>query len=359
MVKFTPIQQKIIKAVLGKKDVMIRDQTGSGKTFTVSLAAAEKVKNTKETVVLIAPNPSCAKQMYTWTTTKLDPSLVQITYRGGPKLMKPTPMIIGTPTSLLDHAKAQTLDIRNISMMFLDEVDSLAPPIPRYNMRKQNSRKLHPKESEVLISKILEVSVKRPQLVMASATLSYNSIKHLNYLRWLQDYDFIDTGVPKPPNTIQHEVLLVPVNCCNFAKVAQNYIKKHNVESSIGIYLNEKQNPFPDKHPHQFEFKQREKATFRSIKELESPERTMVRGLDGSFSHIFILGVPDTAAEYIHFTGRVGRFGNIGTCVSIVTPLMLQKLSVIFKYLNLEMKFLPEVECFSLFEDSLLTKNSN
>ena len=77
--------------------------------------------------------------------------------------------------------------------------------------------------------------------------------------------------------------------------------------------------------------------------------KSSVRGLDFvSVTHVFIIGLPPTTADYIHLSGRTARNGSEGCCTTIITTKELPRLRFI-----LERCFVPTVQ---RFEHLLLSK---
>ncbi|OSC99493.1 P-loop containing nucleoside triphosphate hydrolase protein [Trametes coccinea BRFM310] len=231
----TPIQHRFIDAVLDGKDVLLKDKTGTGKSFAAVLALLSQKRGKPYTSSLpgltapvlpitslvLVPHRDLAFQYLHWIErihhhmTPQDPlpSLAQVFVRDSSQSLEeqlepiqrtPPHILIGTPQALLDVVQKDphALPFDRLSTIVVDEVDYLIETVPvladKYLMAKMERRiHRHPGPTRLLLNHIYETTnvrrkdtyqMKRernptgeahrrdpsdeaPQLVMMSATL--------------------------------------------------------------------------------------------------------------------------------------------------------------------------------------------
>ncbi|KAI6047726.1 P-loop containing nucleoside triphosphate hydrolase protein [Pisolithus marmoratus] len=246
----TSMQKKLIRAMLGKKDIVLQDYTGSGKSFAVMLALLSQrrvfisdcqndgKKSTKKgiTTLLIVPHRDLAYQYLHWIHSivtagnKLSlstvSSIAKVLVRGShsesadknfshlivspssdlsPLLRDPPHILIGTPTAIMDVIlrARESLQLDTLSTVVVDEVDSLLECAPSHTSRNtrrkiQNKIEKHPLVLRQIMDVVLrnrEVNhsqsncdscVRRPQLVFLSATMRSRLRKALFGFGWLK-----------------------------------------------------------------------------------------------------------------------------------------------------------------------------
>lgn len=193
----TLLQQTFIPPILRHQDVLIRDTTGSGKTFGILLSLLNKprVKDVAGrpgiTSVVIVPNQELAFQLLSWTRdlfpTLDDPDqlnkLIQVLVvpSSSPsslpsessrisqqkklaeeskqleRLSEALPhVLVATPNRLWSLIEQGVMDLSGIETLVLDEVDNLIQLPTRFaNQRKIMNRSLHPTSAELAVREIL------------------------------------------------------------------------------------------------------------------------------------------------------------------------------------------------------------
>ncbi|KAH9846810.1 P-loop containing nucleoside triphosphate hydrolase protein [Lenzites betulinus] len=218
----TSIQQQFIEAVLSGHDVLLKDKTGTGKSFAAVLAllSRKRAKGGQKhvrgsptpaiTSLVLVPHRDLAFQLLHWIQrihqhmSPQDPlpSVAQVFVRDSSRslaeLLEPiqqTPprILISTPQALLDvvQANPKALPLDGLSTVLVDEVDYLIGSVPNLKdefARKKIERKVnrHPGPTRLLLDRIYsrpaptpvdsrphgrQLENARPQLVMMSATL--------------------------------------------------------------------------------------------------------------------------------------------------------------------------------------------
>ncbi|KAF9015485.1 P-loop containing nucleoside triphosphate hydrolase protein [Cyathus striatus] len=191
----TETQTQFIPAILSNKDVLLRDQTGSGKSFGLILALLNKPrlkskfikgKISREqrhiTSLVLVPHRDLAYQLLHWIERMLLASqtgsamsslnsIAQVLVRDGSKhlshgiqaLQSDVPhILIGTPTAVMDIYKedSSALQLSRLSSVVVDEVDYLIETLPKKDLsrtfmpahRKSAQKiKAHPGETRLLL----------------------------------------------------------------------------------------------------------------------------------------------------------------------------------------------------------------
>ncbi|KAJ3094276.1 hypothetical protein HDU97_008271 [Phlyctochytrium planicorne] len=205
----TSIQKSFFPAILSHRDVILKDTTGSGKTFGLLAAVLSKKqavwtrkvepseKNVAEesedidgidkpefeqerfkkvrylSTLFVVPTPELALQVYGWAKSLLKGVAVedipkhvqcivpQSSLEEQLKLASTPPtgpprILVGTPRRILDLIEAQAIDLTRIQTVVLDEVDHLVRIKKRFETVKEKiNREKHPLYTELLMEKIV------------------------------------------------------------------------------------------------------------------------------------------------------------------------------------------------------------
>jgi translation initiation factor 4A len=135
--KPSPIQQRAIKPILDKKDMIAQAQSGTGKTATFTIGALSTVDlaNRSTQVLVLSPTRELSKQtaMVMTGIGSMMKGLTIQTIVGGSSidddsdmLKKNIPHVIaGCPGRVYDMLRRQQISSKNIKLIVLDEADEL------------------------------------------------------------------------------------------------------------------------------------------------------------------------------------------------------------------------------------------
>ncbi|KAJ3918314.1 P-loop containing nucleoside triphosphate hydrolase protein [Lentinula edodes] len=228
----TEIQSTLISSVLEGKDIILQDETGSGKSFGLILALLNKPRmiftddpsadrasdRPAITSLVLVPHRDLAFQMMHWidliaqASSDNPPSLAsiaQVLVREGRRHIteglplirnEPPHVLIATPASVVEVLREDPNAFRltELSTVVLDEVDYMIETLPLNNnpskqhIQKMNKLQMHPGPARALLDEIYEARVKlnaktrqalgdapyhSPQLILSSATIR-RQLKH-------------------------------------------------------------------------------------------------------------------------------------------------------------------------------------
>lgn len=132
----TEIQGKTIPLILEGKDVIGKSKTGSGKTFAFGLPILNNLEtfNKKTQALIISPTRELAEQTYKELKklTKNTTGYTIVPVYGGvsmdrqlQEIRKGARIIVGTPGRIMDHLRRNTINLRHIKTLVLDEADEM------------------------------------------------------------------------------------------------------------------------------------------------------------------------------------------------------------------------------------------
>ena len=134
--KPTPIQAAAIPTVMKGHDVMGLAQTGTGKTAAFGLPILNRLSEGRRGQVralIIAPTRELAEQIHgSIETLATKTGLKSITVYGGVninpqinKLKRGADIVVACPGRLLDHIGQETINLRKLEVLVLDEADHM------------------------------------------------------------------------------------------------------------------------------------------------------------------------------------------------------------------------------------------
>lgn len=133
--KPTQVQEQVIPAVLDGRDIIVKSQTGSGKTaaFAIPLCHRTAWEENKPQALVITPTRELAIQVKEdiFTIGRFKRLKVPAVYGKSPfhiqekELKQKTHIIVGTPGRIIDHLERGTLDTTKIKYLVIDEADEM------------------------------------------------------------------------------------------------------------------------------------------------------------------------------------------------------------------------------------------
>ena len=327
--KSTPIQEKLIPAIFGGRDIIAGAMTGTGKTagFALPILDILAKKSIKERhypqAIIITPTRELAKQVYTNIEqySKYLPLRSVVLYGGAKmttqskKLKAGVDIVISTTGRLLEHTKAKNILLDRVEYLVLDEADTILDMGFIDEIRQMLSF-LPNKRQNILISATLSGSVKRlstqilhrPQLIEANSMgTTASTLKQI---------------VIPVIKELKNELLSFLIGSRNYQKVLV-FVRKKQEADSVAKELNLSGLKTSIIHG--------DKRSGVRAKALEAFKENRVRvlvatdiasrGLDIPTLEVVInYDIPHVIGDYIHRIGRTGRAGEKGLAITLVSP---------------------------------------
>jgi len=321
----TEVQVKVIPAALESKDIIVKSQTGSGKTAAFGIPICEKVeleRNKPQALILTPTRELCVqikedisnigrfKRIRATAIFGKQPFSIQ-----AKELKQRVHVVVGTPGRTMDHIERGTLEIDEIKYLIIDEADEML------NMGFID-------QVEAIIKKLPKDRI----TMLFSATMS-KPIEALSQKYMLDPIiieitpdsltvDTIDQVVYEVDEEEKYKLLkhLIyvehPDSCIIFCRTKDNVdklVRKLSEKgfSCDGLHGGMLQN---DRLSAIKRFKQGE---FNILVATD----VAARGIDiEDVTHIFNYDVPLEKESYVHRIGRTGRAGKDGKAITLVTP---------------------------------------
>jgi len=320
----TPIQLRAIPAVLGGGDLIASAQTGTGKTAAFALPILTRLgAHGRARVLVLEPTRELAAQVETsFRDFARFTDIRTVAIFGGvgygnqrSELKRGVDVIVATPGRLMDYIKTGEINLRDITILVLDEVDRMLDmgflPVVRDIIARC------PRERQTLffsatvppeIAAVASFALRNPTKVEIGIARSVvASVNHALYpVAAEQKFDLLEALLAK----INFESVLVFSRTKHGADKIARKLKTANHSVAV-LHANRSQN-------------QRIEALagFKSGKyEVMVATDIAARGIDvAGISHVINYDVPEKPEDYVHRIGRTGRAQAVGDAFTLVTP---------------------------------------
>lgn len=323
--KPSPVQEKAIPLILGRKDLIALAETGSGKTAACAIPLCHEVDVSHKAVqvVVVVPTRELAVQ-YANETQRIGRSkgVKTLAVFGGSDIQRQIArlkggihFLVATPGRLNDLIRRKKVNLRNVKTVVLDEADEMLSMgfLPDLNF-------------------IFDTMQHDHQTLLFSATMP-KGIKKIagQYMTSPEELHLL--GDKPGPDKIEHKFVYVPSPGAR-PQVLLGLISEMGPNQSLIFCESRRQTEQVCKAMREemdsVEFlhgglSQRVRTRL-TTKFREGKIRHMVatdvaaRGLDFSgVTHVFIYQLGRTVETYVHRSGRTGRSGREGTAVTLVT----------------------------------------
>lgn len=335
----TEVQQKVIPLALEQKDLVVKSQTGSGKTASFGIPICELVdwEENKPQALILTPTRELAAQVKDDMTNigRFKRVKAVAVYGKSPvklqklELKQKTHVVVGTPGRVLDHIEKGTLSLDHIKYLVIDEADEM------FNMGFIDQ-----------VEAIIRELPKKRVTSIYSATLP-NDVQHLRH-KYMNDpieIEVVGTGVAT--SDIDHSLIKVtedqklslfkdltivenPDSCLVFCGTKEK-VDHLNDELTNLNYSCEKIHGGLDQDERFSVMNDFKLGKFRYLIATD----VAARGIDiESISLVINFDFPMEKQSYVHRTGRTGRAGNTGKAITFVTKYESKFISEIERYLG-------------------------
>lgn len=355
----TGVQEKVIPEVLFNKDLIVKSQTGTGKTgaFVIPLCERVKWEENDPQVLILSPTRELAiqigedvKNIGRYKRLKGVSVYGKAPFKGQAQELKgKTHIVIGTPGRVLDHIDRGTFNTSNIKYLVIDEADEMLNMgfirqvegiirrIPKKRVTMLFSATI-PEEIRELCSKHLKrpvnIEVESSGLVVdriENILFRVNGEEKLKYLRMLLAKEKPETAVI-------------------FCRTKENVDVEYDYLKSLGYSVDKIHGGMlqKDRISTMEKFK---KGDFRILVATD----IAARGIDvEGITHVINIDVPLEKEAYVHRIGRTARAGKSGKAITFVTPYEDRFLNDIEEYIGFK---IPEKSLEEIFLDEKLLES--
>lgn len=320
----TPVQEKVIPAILAGKDVIVKAQTGSGKTAAFAIPLCEKIlwEENKPQALVLSPTRELAMQIAEdcFHIGRFERMKVVALYGKAPfhvqqrALKQKTHIVVGTPGRVMDHITRGTLELSNIKYLVIDEADEML----RMGFMEQVEAILQhlPKARNTLlfsatyapaIEKMCNTYLDQPEMVAITAKkLTSDQIEEC----WYQ-----------VPNEKKLQAICAlatvynPESCMIFANTKERVEKvtKSLKEAGFAVRMLHGGMEQRERMAVMQDFR---RGRFRYLVATD----VAARGIDiDHVTHVINVEVPENKEYYVHRIGRTGRVGRKGYAILLVS----------------------------------------
>lgn len=335
----TPVQGQVIPVALENRDIIVKSQTGSGKTAAFAIPVCELVdwEENKPQALVLTPTRELAIQVKEdffnigrFKRIKVAALYGKSSFQSQQKdLKQKTHVVVGTPGRVLDHLDRGTLNTEEIKYLVIDEADEMLNmgfieqlesiinklPKDRVTMLFSATMPSH-------IQSICEKYMNSPDLIEIEAqSLTVDRIEQEVY-----------HAKEKEKMGLLHDMTIMenPDSCIIFCntkvQVDEIYEKLIVLEyTAERIHGGMEQD---DRLRVMNDFK---KGYFRYLVATD----VAARGIDiDSITHVINYDIPQDTESYVHRIGRTGRASKTGKAMSFAAPNEERYLKAIEEYID-------------------------
>lgn len=337
----TPIQEQAIPVLLsGTKDFVGLAQTGTGKTAAFGLPLlqlVDKEKKHPQGLIICPTRELCVQITKDLASFKKHQSGLQVVavYGGASiseqirDLRKGPHIVVATPGRLIDLIERKAIQLENIHYVVLDEADEMLNMGFREDIEfiLQNTPA---RQSAWLFSATMPSEVKQVSKRFMKSPFEI-TIGKVNATNVNIDHQYYVTGSANRYETLKRIIdfnpgiygIIFTRTKADAQGITESLIREgYDIEALHGDLTQVQR----DKVMARF----REK----SIQLLIATD-VAARGIDVSgITHVINYEMPDDLEVYTHRSGRTGRAGKSGVCVSVLTPRETYRLKQIERMVN-------------------------
>ncbi len=337
----TDVQNKVIPLALENQDLVVKSQTGSGKTASFGIPICEMInwEEKKPQALILTPTRELAVQVREDITNigRLKRIKAMAVYGKEPftkqkeELKQKNHVVVGTPGRVMDHIERGTLVLDQVkyliideademlNMGFIDDVETIIKELPLDRVTMVFSATL-PKDVETLCHKYMESPI---NIEIAATAITTDSIEH--QLIEVKEGDKI--SLLKSVTIVEN-----PESCIIFCRTKEN-VDTVYTELERSNYSCEKIHGGLEQEDRFAVMDGFKMGNFRYLVATD----VAARGIDiDNVTLVINYDTPMEKESYVHRTGRTGRAGNTGKAITFATPYEEKFIKAIEKYIGFE-----------------------
>ncbi|CAM3254313.1 DEAD/DEAH box helicase [Paenibacillus lupini] len=335
----TEVQSKVIPIALEKKDLVVKSQTGSGKTAAYGIPLCELVEwnENKPQALILTPTRELAVQVTEDITNIGRFKRIKATalYGKSPfhmqkaELKQRTHMVVGTPGRVLDHIERGTLALERLAYLVIDEADemlnmgfieqvqAIIQALPSDGVTMLFSATF-PEDVAKLSRRYMDnpaqIEIQASGLTTATIEHSLIEVREADKLALLQDVLIVEN----------------PDSCIIFCRTQENVDKLFRAMAELDYPCDRIHGGLEQEE--RFEVMNAfRRGQFRYLIATD----VAARGIDiSNITHVINYDIPLEKESYVHRTGRTGRAGKNGTAITFLAPNDGRRLADIEDYIG-------------------------
>lgn len=338
----TKVQQEVIPVALENKDVLVKSQTGSGKTATFAIPLCELVdwEENKPQALILTPTRELAIQVKEdifnigrFKRIKVPALYGKSSFELQAKELKQkTHIVVGTPGRTIDHIKEGNFITDNIkylvldeademlSMGFLEQVEEIISALPAKRVTMLFSATM-PDDIDSLSKKYMKdpvtIEIKAKTLTVDRIQQDGYRVEETEKLNLLKDV----TTIENPDSCM--------IFCNTQVKVESLYKELTKLKYPCDKIHGAMEQDERIKVMNNFK-----KGYFRYLIATD----VAARGIDiDNVTHVINYDVPVLRENYVHRIGRTGRAGKEGRAITFVMKSDERRISEIYSYTGKEL----------------------
>jgi ATP-dependent RNA helicase DeaD len=358
------VQAAVIPTALKGKDIIVKSQTGSGKTaaFAIPLCESADIEETEPQALILTPTRELALQVSQDIThigryKKIRAVAVfgkQPIEMQKKQLKQRVHVVVGTPGRTLDHIERGTINLDKIkylildeademlSMGFIEQVEEVIKAVPKKRVTMLFSATI-PESIEAICIKYMVNPIK---IEINPEKLTVEKIDQVCF----------EVEEDKKMSVLKRTLYIEnPDSCIVFCRTKENVDAitnqmKNRHYSCIKIHGGMLQNERLDA------MERFKKGEFRFLVATD----VAARGIDvEGITHIINYDLPLEKENYVHRIGRTGRAGKKGKAITFVTRYENKFLKAIEQYIGMEIPkgSIPSKEESEPLKDAFYQKN--
>lgn len=321
----TKVQARVIPFALEKNDLMVKAQTGSGKTAAYAIPICESIEwiENKPQALILTPTRELAVQVkedfFNIGRFKRVKAVAiygrhQISIEKA-ELKQKTHVVVGTPGRVMDHIKKGTLSLNKINCLVIDEADhmldmgfisqveAIVKELPKERMTMLFSATM-PDEVKGISSKYMRNPI---NIDVSEASVMTADIEHSLYITNEEEKFKLLTDLT---------ILESPDSCIIFCSTKDRVDMVCNRLGDLDYPCN-KIHGGMEQGDRLSAMKRFKRGEYRYLIATD----LAARGIDiENISLVINYDIPLDKENYVHRTGRTGRAGKKGKAVSFVAP---------------------------------------
>lgn len=333
----TEVQQKVIPPALENEDLVVKSQTGSGKTASFAIPLCEKIDwlENKPQALVLTPTRELAQQVKEDITNigrfkRIKATAVygkQPFHKQKEELKQKSHVVVGTPGRVLDHIEKGTMTVDQIEYLIIDEADemlnmgfieqvaAIIETLPKKRVTSVYSATL-PEDVEKLcyqyMNKPTQIEIKRLGNVTDHIAQHVIEVTKEEKLDLLQNITIVEN----------------PDSCLIFCRT-QEQVEYVSKQLQRFDYPCDKLHGGLDQDDRFAVMKAFKRGEFRYLVATD----VAARGIDiENVSLVLNYDIPLEKESYVHRIGRTGRAGKKGKAITFMT--------------RYEEKFVTEIEAY-------------